>query len=127
MNISLPFVFLEFFFKPRETACAMGNRAEKTNTGESDKGNKVRSTSDDAGGKCVSEKSKSVGAKCVSENSTGGKCGVTRSSANPFETSRRDKPQYFVDVVEDKRTKNNNLEFQYIRSTVTLVTPHTLS
>ncbi len=42
---------------------------------------------------------KSTGAKCVSENSTGGKSGVTRNSVNPFESSRRDKPQYFVDVV----------------------------
>ena len=68
----------------------------------------------------------SAGAKCVSENSTGGKSGVTRSSVNPFEVSRREKSQYFVDVVKDKRTKNNNLEFQYIRSTVTLASPHTL-
>ncbi len=31
---------------------------------------------------------------------------------NIFETSKRDKTQYFVDVVKDKqRTKNNNLEF----------------
>ena len=36
---------------------------------------------------------------------------MTRSSVNPFEVSRRDKSQYFVDVVKDKRTKNNNLEF----------------
>ena len=36
------------------------------------KGKKVRTTSDDAGGKSVSTKSKSVVAKCVSENSTGG-------------------------------------------------------
>ena len=52
-----------------------------------------------------------MGAKCVSENSTGGKSGTTRNGSNPFETSRRDKPQYFVDVVKEKRTKNNNLEF----------------
>ena len=83
----------------------------KTNTGEGGKGKRVRTTSYDAGGKSVSEKSKSVGGKCLSENSTGGKSGVIRSSGNPFETSRRDKPQYFVDVVKDKRTKNNNLEF----------------
>ena len=38
------------------------------------------------GGKSVSEKSKSSGAKCLSENSTGGKSGVTRNSANPFKT-----------------------------------------
>ena len=80
----------------------MGKRAEKTNTGEGGKGKRVRTTSDDAGGKSVSEKSKSVGGKCVSENSTGGKSGVIRSSDNPFETSRRDKPRYFVDVVKDK-------------------------
>ena len=31
---------------------------------------------------------------------------------NIFEVSKRDKSQYFVDVVKDKRrTKNNNLEF----------------
>ena len=30
---------------------------------------------------------------------------------HPFEASRSDKPQYFVDAVKDKRTKNNNLEF----------------
>ena len=71
----------------------MGKCVEKTNTGEGDKGKKVRTTSNDAGGKCVSEKSKSVGAKCVSENSRGGKFGVTRNSVNPFETSRRDKSQ----------------------------------
>ena len=59
----------------------------------------------------MSEKSKSTGGKCLSENSTGGKPGATRTSCNPFETSRSEKPQYFVDVVKDKRTKNNNLEF----------------
>ncbi len=34
----------------------------------------------------------------------------TRTSHNPFESSRIEKPQYFVDVVKNKRTKNNNLE-----------------
>jgi hypothetical protein len=34
----------------------MGKRAEKTNTEEGGKGNKVRTTSHDAGGKSVSEK-----------------------------------------------------------------------
>ena len=111
----------------------MGKRAKKTNTGEGGKDKRVMT------GKSVSEKSKSVGAKCVSENFTGRKSGVIRNSANPFETSRRDKPQYFVDVVKEKRTKNNNLEFligihfpsclthQYIRSTVKLASPHTLT
>ena len=37
---------------------------------------------------------------------------MIRTSVNIFETSKRDKPQYFVDVVKDKRrTKNNDLEF----------------
>jgi hypothetical protein len=57
---------------------------EKTNTGEGGKGKNVKTTSDDTDGKSVSEKSKSSGAKCVSENSTGGKSGVTRNSANPL-------------------------------------------
>ena len=82
----------------------MDNCASKTNTGEGVKDKEVRTTSDDAGGKSVSQKSKSVGAKCVSENSTGGKSGTTRNGSNPFETSRKDKPQYFVDVVKDKHT-----------------------
>jgi len=48
----------------------------------------------------------------VGENSTGSKSVVIRNSVNIFEVSKRDKPQYFVDVVKDKRrTKNNNLEF----------------
>ena len=50
----------------------------------------------------MSEKSKSAGVKCVSENSTGGKSGVTRNSDNPFESSRRDMSQYFVDIVKDQ-------------------------
>ena len=37
---------------------------------------------------------------------------VILTSVNIFEVSKRDNPQYFVDVVKDKRrTKNNNLEF----------------
>jgi hypothetical protein len=42
---------------------------------------------------------------------TGGKPSATRTSRNTFEVSRSEKPQYFVDTVQDKRTKNNNLEF----------------
>ena len=45
----------------------MGKRPENTNTREVDKGKKVRTTSDDAGGKSVSEKSKSTDGKCVIE------------------------------------------------------------
>ena len=104
----------------------MGKRGGNTNTGEGVKGKQARTTSDDAGGKSVSEKSKSTGGKCVSENSTGGRPGATRTSHNPFEASRIEKPQYFVDVVKDKRTKNNNFTHQYIRITVTLAAPHTL-
>ncbi len=37
----------------------MGNRDEKTNTGDGVKGNRVGTTSDDAGGTSVNEKSKS--------------------------------------------------------------------
>ena len=72
---------------------------------------KGEDASDDAGGKPLSETSKSACGQCVGENSTGGKSGVIRSSVNIFEVSRRDKPQFFVDVVKDKRTKNNILEF----------------
>jgi hypothetical protein len=43
----------------------MGNRDEKTNTGEGDKGKRVRTTSDDPGGKSVSENSKSEGGNLV--------------------------------------------------------------
>ena len=57
----------------------------------------------------MSEKCKSTDGKWVSENSTGGKPGVTRTSNNPFEVSRGENPQYFVDVVNDKRTKTHNL------------------
>jgi hypothetical protein len=89
-----------------------GRRDEKTNTGEGGKGKRTRTVSDDVGRKSVSEKSESTGGQCVSENSTGGKSsGDIRNNTNIFETSRRDNPQYFVDVLKDKRTKNNNLEF----------------
>ncbi len=48
----------------------------------------------------------------VTSTSTGVKSTVIHTSVNIFETSKRDKPQYFVDKVKDKRrTKNNNLEF----------------
>jgi hypothetical protein len=55
-----------------------------------------------AGGKSLSDTSTSAGVKST----------VIRTSVNIFEVSKRDKPQYFVDKVKDKRrTKNNNLEF----------------
>ncbi len=73
-----------------------------TYTGEGDKGKKGRTVSDDAGGKSLSDTSTSAGVKST----------VIRTSVNIFETSKSDKPQYFVDKVKDKRrTKNNNLEF----------------
>ena len=60
-----------------------------------------RTVSDDAGGKSLSDTSTSAGAKLT----------VIHTSVNIFEASKRDKPQYFVDKVKDKRrTKNNNLE-----------------
>ena len=47
----------KFVFKPKKlgAARAMGKRAGNTNTGEGVKGNKVRSTSNDAGGKSLSK------------------------------------------------------------------------
>ena len=82
------------------------------NTGEGDKGKRGRTVSDDAGGKSLSDTSTSERGQCVGENSTGAKSTVIHTSVNIFEVSKRDKPQYFVDVVKDKRrTKNNNLEF----------------
>ena len=90
---------------------------EKTNTGEVCKGKTGRIISDDTGGKSLSETSKSVCGQCVGESSTGVKStvihiNVIRSNTNIFEVSRKNKTQYFVDVVKDKRrTKNNNLEF----------------
>ena len=92
----------------------MGKSAEKTNTGEGDKGKRDMTVSDDEGDKSLSEKSKTVFGQCVGEKSTGVviHINVIRSNANIFETSRKNKTQYFVDVVKDKRrTKNNNLEF----------------
>ena len=85
---------------------------EKTNTGEGDKGKRGRTASDDVGGKSLSETSKSTCGQCVGERSTGEKSTVIHTSVNIFEVSKRDKTQYFVDVVKDKRrTTNNNLEF----------------
>jgi hypothetical protein len=41
-----------------------------------------------------------------------GEGAAIRTSVNIFEVSKRDKPQYCVDKVKDKRrNKNNNLEF----------------
>ncbi len=80
----------------------MVNRNDKTNTGEGDRGKKGRTVSDDVGGKSLSDTSTSVGVKST----------VILTSMNIFETSNRDKSQYFVDKVKDKRRKkNNDLEF----------------
>ncbi len=80
----------------------MVKRNDKTNTGEGGKGKKGRIVSDDTGGKSLSATSTSVGVKST----------VIRTSVNIFEVSKRDKSQYFVDKVKDKRrNKNNNLEF----------------
>jgi hypothetical protein len=80
----------------------MKKRNEKTNTGEGDNGKRGRTTSDDVGGKSLSDTSTSVCGQCVGESSTGVKSTVIHTSVNIFETSKRDKPQYFVDVVKDK-------------------------
>jgi hypothetical protein len=62
----------------------------------------ARTVSDDVGGKSLSDTSTSAGVKST----------VIHTSVNIFEESKRDKPQYFVDKVKDKRrNKNNNLEF----------------
>ena len=92
--------------------CKMKKRNEKTNTGEGGEDKRVRTVSDDTGGKSLSDTSTSACGQCVGESSTGAKSTVIGTSVNIFEASKRDKPQYFVDVVKDKRrTKNNNLEF----------------
>jgi hypothetical protein len=67
-----------------------------------DKDKKGRTVSDDVGGKSLSDTSTSAGVKST----------VIGTSVNIFEVSKRDKSQYFVDKVKDKRrNKNNNLEF----------------
>ncbi len=67
---------------------------------------RVRTVSDDTGGKSLSDTSTSAGVKST----------VIHTSVNIFEASKRDKPQYFVDKVKDKRrTKNNNLRGKNLR------------
>jgi len=77
----------------------MKKRNEKSNTGEAGKDKRGRTVSDDAGGKSLSDTSTTAGVKST----------VIRTSVNIFEASRRDKSQYFVDVVKDKRTKTTFL------------------
>jgi hypothetical protein len=82
----------------------MVKRNDKTNTGEGGKGKKGRTVSDDAGGKSLSDTCTSTGVKSTE----------IHISVNIFETSKRDKPQYLVDKVKEKRwNKNNNLEFLF--------------
>jgi hypothetical protein len=93
---------LFFFLNNSIPRAKMVKRNDKTNTGEGDKGKKGRTVSDDAGWKYLSDTSTSVGVKST----------VIRTSVNTFEASKRDKFQYYVDKVKDKRpNKNNNLEF----------------
>jgi hypothetical protein len=101
VKIGLLFCFfssrLSSFFNP-----VANKQTDKKNTGEGGKGKKGRTVSDDAGGKSLSDTSTSAGVKST----------VIHTSVNIFEVSKRDKPQYFVDKVKDKRrTKNNNFEF----------------
>ncbi len=53
---------------------------------------------DDVVGKSLSDTSTSAGVKST----------VIRTSVNIFEASKRDKPQYFVDKVKDKRRSKNS-------------------
>ena len=95
---------LSCFFQKKNSipGAKMVKRNDKTNTGEGGNGKKSMTVSDDAGGKSLSDTSTSAGAKST----------AIRTSVNIFEVSKRDKSQYFVGKVEDKRrTKNNNLEF----------------
>ena len=71
---------------------------KKRTTGEGGKGKRGRTVSDDAGGKSLSDTSKSERGQCVGESSTGAKSTVIHTSVNIFEVSKRDKPQYFVQV-----------------------------
>ena len=82
MKIGYFLFSLDFVFQVPHEACG------------SVKGKKVRTTSDDPGGKSVSEKSKSTVGKCVSENSTGENPGEVRSltSNNRVEVSRSENP-----------------------------------
>jgi hypothetical protein len=75
-----------FFFPPPVSGCMSHfdyflflSKRGPGSAGEGGKCEKVRTTSDDTGGKPVSEKS------------TGGKSGATRTSNNPFEASRSEK------------------------------------
>jgi hypothetical protein len=95
-NITTFLFFLKQNSIPR---VKMVKRSDKTNTGEGDKGKKSRTVSDDSGGKSLSDTSTSAGVKST----------VIRTSVNIFEVSKRDKPQYFVDKVKDKRRTKNNL------------------
>ena len=108
-NLTTFLFFWNYFSIP---PAKMVKSNEKTNTGEGVKRKRGNTYSDDVGGKSLSETSKSVSGQCVGESSTGVKSTVIHTSVNIFESSKRDKPQYFVDVVKDKRrTTNNNLEF----------------
>ena len=107
----LLFCFSLMFLKNFPPSCKI-KRNEKSNTAEAVKDKRGRTVSDDAGGKSLCETSTSACGQCVGESSTGVKSNVIHTSVNIFEVSKRDNPQYFVDVVKDKRrTKNNNLEF----------------
>ena len=43
---------------------------------------------------------------------------MIRRSVNPFETSRRDKPQYFVDVSKESSTQNMGLSLIQTRECI---------
>jgi hypothetical protein len=98
VKIGLLFSFLKKNSIPRTK---MVKRNDKTNTGEGDKDKKGRTVLNDTGGKSLSDTSTSAGVKSTE----------IHTSVNIFEESKRDKSQYFVDKVKDKRrTKNNNVD-----------------
>ncbi len=86
----------------------MVKRYDKTNTGEGGKGKKGRTVSDDTGGKSLSDRSTSAGVKST----------VIHTSVNIFEVSKRDKTQYFVDILKDKR-RTKTVSLQMCRKTCT--------
>ena len=102
----------------------MKKRNEKTNTEEGDKGKRGRTASDDVGGKSLSVTSTSECGQCVGASFTGVKSTSILTSVNIFEVSKRDKPQYFVDVVQDKR-RTKTIILNSSSGDVVFLTPRT--
>jgi hypothetical protein len=71
------------------------------------KGKKGRTVSDDAGEKSLSDTSTSAGVKST----------AIRTSVNIFETSKRDKPQYFIFKIEILSSSSGGVVFLTPRTT----------